>query len=504
MRGLELGADDYVVKPFSHLALLARIRAVLRRAELPPPAQAQPDFVAGDLTINFEGQRVTVAGEPVKLTPVEYKLLYHLARNAGRVMPHQALLDRVWGADYGATTDHLKVFISRLRASSSRTAAGATSRPSAASATASSGPPAPATPAPAAGSPPRVRPGAAPGNSGAATLRASSARLRTGAPGGRHALASAGDASRRGAGAAGGAWPALTGRRRGATAPATARRQDRRRRPLRPRGGPGRPAAVARRGALRGRSRANEQISGPGERAVPRSATSRRAAAAPDRGRAGRPRTDVALGAVGPRAPCPLRGWGRSGRASPGRPGRSTCAWRWRSSAPRSSSSARSPRRAPTCCPRSTRPSWPSCRTRRRLSPIEAVRAAVAPSWAARWRRSSPASRRSPWPRLHRAGARRDAAGRHRGGGQGAPPGVVEEVEQDLAILEHLAAAAGRWEPAARYDLRGRLRSSARPCGRSWTTAARGATPSGSRPTSPATPACTSRGCTGRRRRAAC
>ncbi len=115
VRGLELGADDYVVKPFSHLALLARIKAVLRRAELPPPVQAMPDFVAGELTINFQSHEVSLHGEPVKLTPVEYKLVYHLVRNAGRVMPYQALLDRVWGEDYGATTDHLKVFISRLR-----------------------------------------------------------------------------------------------------------------------------------------------------------------------------------------------------------------------------------------------------------------------------------------------------------------------------------------------------------------------------------------------------
>jgi DNA-binding response OmpR family regulator len=115
VRGLELGADDYVVKPFSHLTLLARIKAVLRRAELPTPTQAQPDFVAGDLAINFQGHQVTLRGQPVKLTPVEYKLLYHLVRNAGRLMPHEALLDRVWGDDT-ATTDHLKVFISRLRA----------------------------------------------------------------------------------------------------------------------------------------------------------------------------------------------------------------------------------------------------------------------------------------------------------------------------------------------------------------------------------------------------
>jgi two-component system KDP operon response regulator KdpE len=115
VRGLELGADDYVVKPFSHMALIARIKAVLRRAEMPAPVRALPDFQAGDLEVNFQSHSVSVGGEDVKLTPVEYKLLYHLVRNAGRLMPHQALLDRVWGEDYGATTDYLKVFISRLR-----------------------------------------------------------------------------------------------------------------------------------------------------------------------------------------------------------------------------------------------------------------------------------------------------------------------------------------------------------------------------------------------------
>jgi two-component system KDP operon response regulator KdpE len=116
VRGLELGADDYVAKPFSHLALLARIRAVLRRAELPPPVQALPDFQAGDLAIHFQNQEVTLAGQEIRLTPVEYKLLYHLVRNAGHLLPHEALLNRVWGTDYEASPEYLKVFISRLRA----------------------------------------------------------------------------------------------------------------------------------------------------------------------------------------------------------------------------------------------------------------------------------------------------------------------------------------------------------------------------------------------------
>ena len=116
VRGLELGADDYVAKPFSHLALMARIKAVLRRAELPPPVQALPDFQAGDLAIHFQNENVTMSGEAVKLTPVEYKLLYHLVRNAGHLLPHQALLDRVWGSNYDASPEYLKVFVSRLRA----------------------------------------------------------------------------------------------------------------------------------------------------------------------------------------------------------------------------------------------------------------------------------------------------------------------------------------------------------------------------------------------------
>jgi ParB/RepB/Spo0J family partition protein len=116
VRGLEQGADDYLVKPIKYAALMARIRAVLRRAELPPPTQALPDFVAGELAVNFQAHEVTVAGERLQLTPVEYKLLYQLVRNAGHLLPHRALLDRVWGPDYDASPEYLKVFISRLRA----------------------------------------------------------------------------------------------------------------------------------------------------------------------------------------------------------------------------------------------------------------------------------------------------------------------------------------------------------------------------------------------------
>ena len=115
VRGLELGADDYLVKPFSHLELFARIKAVLRRADLSAPVSAAPSFVSGDVAVNFDSREVTVGGEPVKLTPTEYKLLYQLVRNAGRVLPFDTLLRKIWGDEYASDMDYLKTYISRLR-----------------------------------------------------------------------------------------------------------------------------------------------------------------------------------------------------------------------------------------------------------------------------------------------------------------------------------------------------------------------------------------------------
>ena len=115
VKGLRGGADDYLVKPFMPLALMAHIEAVLRRAELPPPESAAPDFTAGELTINFEAHSVRVDGEPVKLTPFEYKLLFQLARNAGRLMPSRALLERVWVPEYNASEHQLQSLVHRVR-----------------------------------------------------------------------------------------------------------------------------------------------------------------------------------------------------------------------------------------------------------------------------------------------------------------------------------------------------------------------------------------------------
>ena len=114
VQGLELGADDYVTKPFGHLELLARVRAVLRRAQSLPLAHEQP-FVSGDIHVDFGRRTVVVRGQPVTLTGTEYRLLYHLVRNAGRVMTHEALLARVWGREYTDEISYVKGYVNRLR-----------------------------------------------------------------------------------------------------------------------------------------------------------------------------------------------------------------------------------------------------------------------------------------------------------------------------------------------------------------------------------------------------
>ncbi len=114
VRGLEMGADDYITKPFSHLELLARVRAVLRRYQSQSPALGEV-FESGDLVVDYASRQVSVQGQHVRLTPTEYSLLFHLTRNAGRVLPHHTLLAKVWGREYTDEIDYLKVYIRRLR-----------------------------------------------------------------------------------------------------------------------------------------------------------------------------------------------------------------------------------------------------------------------------------------------------------------------------------------------------------------------------------------------------
>jgi len=114
VRALDLGADDYLTKPFDHLELLARLRALLRRTQEPltPP---NPTLMLGDLSVDFATHEVRVGGELVHLTSTEYRLLEELVRRVGTVLPHQFLLTRVWGAEYVRDTHYLKVFVRRLR-----------------------------------------------------------------------------------------------------------------------------------------------------------------------------------------------------------------------------------------------------------------------------------------------------------------------------------------------------------------------------------------------------
>jgi two-component system KDP operon response regulator KdpE len=115
VKGLELGADDYVTKPFDHLELLARVKAVLRRLDMPAPKTRAPSFQAGDLEVDFAAHEARLRGERLDLTPTEYKLLYHLVRNAGRVLTHGTLLAKVWGREYVDEVDYIRVYIRRLR-----------------------------------------------------------------------------------------------------------------------------------------------------------------------------------------------------------------------------------------------------------------------------------------------------------------------------------------------------------------------------------------------------
>ena len=111
--GLELGADDYVTKPFSHRELVARIRAVLRRGS---DTDLAPDVVEGTgVRVDVERHEVSVDGHPVRLALKEFELLELLLRNAGRVMTRGQLIDRIWGADYVGDTKTLDVHIKRLR-----------------------------------------------------------------------------------------------------------------------------------------------------------------------------------------------------------------------------------------------------------------------------------------------------------------------------------------------------------------------------------------------------
>jgi two-component system KDP operon response regulator KdpE len=115
IRGLELGADDYVAKPFSPRELASRIRAVLRRADMPSPVSKTALRIDDRLEIDFRQREVIVEGERIRLRPTEYRLLYHLVNNAGWVMTHEMLLSKVWGYEYRDESGLLRLYITYLR-----------------------------------------------------------------------------------------------------------------------------------------------------------------------------------------------------------------------------------------------------------------------------------------------------------------------------------------------------------------------------------------------------
>ena len=114
-RGLELGADDYITKPFSHIELIARVQAVLRRAQGLPVTDEERPFISGKLSVDFNRNEIMLDGNLIKLTSTERKLLYHLIRNEGRILSHESLLTKVWGDSYVDARDLLRVHIQHLR-----------------------------------------------------------------------------------------------------------------------------------------------------------------------------------------------------------------------------------------------------------------------------------------------------------------------------------------------------------------------------------------------------
>lgn len=115
VRGLELGADDYVTKPFSPRELTSRIRAVLRRGSFSDQTDTGKIDVDGRLQIDFDRHEIWVDGELVQLRPTEYRLLYHLVKNAGWVLTHDQILSKVWGYEYEDEPHYVRLYINYLR-----------------------------------------------------------------------------------------------------------------------------------------------------------------------------------------------------------------------------------------------------------------------------------------------------------------------------------------------------------------------------------------------------
>ena len=113
--GLDLGADDYITKPFSPRELASRIRALFRRIEAAEPPRRQEVVVDDWLTINFDQSMVVTGGESIRLRPTEYRLLYQLVNNPGQLLTHDTLLERVWGPEYRGEHQYVRTYVTYLR-----------------------------------------------------------------------------------------------------------------------------------------------------------------------------------------------------------------------------------------------------------------------------------------------------------------------------------------------------------------------------------------------------
>jgi two-component system KDP operon response regulator KdpE len=115
VRAFDYGADDYLTKPFGVGELLGRIKAVLRRARWSEPSTLDERIVRGEICADLARHEVTIGDEILDLTPTEFNLLVYLMRNTGKVLPHRAILQHVWGPEYGEEAEYLRVYIGRLR-----------------------------------------------------------------------------------------------------------------------------------------------------------------------------------------------------------------------------------------------------------------------------------------------------------------------------------------------------------------------------------------------------
>lgn len=115
VRAFDYGADDYLTKPFGVGELLGRVKAVLRRSRWSEPSTLEERIVRGEICVDMARHEVTVRDGVIDLTPTEFNLLVYLMKNNGKVLPHRAILQRVWGPEYGEEAEYLRVYIGRLR-----------------------------------------------------------------------------------------------------------------------------------------------------------------------------------------------------------------------------------------------------------------------------------------------------------------------------------------------------------------------------------------------------